>query len=89
MRACAILILIVGFVVAVILPNDIGTANLPATGCKYVKARLHHPAKGDGLAWLVFTPNQGDLKRKSDAQLFVYHSTQSAAEVQHSPPLLI
>jgi hypothetical protein len=88
MRAFAILILLVAFVTAVILPNDIGTHELPATGGKCVKAGLHHLLKGKALTGFVLVEKQNHASLASDTQLLVYRSVQSLATVQLSPRLL-
>ena len=89
MRSIAILALLVVFVVAVVLPNDIGTHELPATGCKCVKALQHQVVKGKAVAWFVVVGNQCDASPTSDTQRLVYRSMQTVANVQHTSPLLI
>jgi hypothetical protein len=89
MRSCAILILLFAFVTAVLMPNEIGTQSLPATGSKSLKLRQHHPLKVKAVAWVALTRNVEDLCSMSDACLIVARSAQSFARVQFSAPLLI
>ena len=89
MRAFGILILLSVFVVAVIMPNDIGTPNLPATIGKYLKAGQHHLLKGKDVASFALCENQGDPSPTSDTRLIVFRSAPSTARAPFSPPLLI
>jgi hypothetical protein len=89
MRAFAIVILLSAFVAAVIMPNDIGTPNFPATMSKWLKAGQNHPLKGKAIAWFGLTEKQGDPSPTSDTRLIVSRSAPCVARVQYSAPLLI
>jgi hypothetical protein len=64
MRILAILILVVAFFVAVILPNEVGTHDLPATGAKLVLTKGHPLSaklvKGGPAAFVTPVALQGD-----------------------------
>ena len=89
MRTFAVLTLLAVFVLAVILPNDIGTHELPATGCKCIKAGPHQLVKGKAVTSFVAFLERCDASPTKDAQLLAYRSAQTATIVQHSSPLLI
>ena len=89
MRAYALTAVLVAFVAAVILPNDIGTHELPATGHKSVKAGEHHPSKGKPAVWSIYHPDRSDANTTAPAQLIALRGVQPSAPEQHSPPLLI
>ena len=93
MRAIAILTLLLAFVVTVILPNDIGTNDLPATGVKHlvVKASSHmvKPVKGGPSACVLLLQLRGETFAASDCQLNVYRSGRTVSNAQLSAPLLI
>ena len=89
MRTFAIVTVLIAFGAAVILPNDIGTHNLPATKCKCVKSEQGHPLKGRTAAWLILPPKQCERSPADGTQLVVYRSAQSIGKVQLTSPLLI
>jgi len=86
MRA-AISTLLVAFVAAVLLPNDVGTHELPATGCKCFKA-AQHPVKGKAALRSVLVQEPID-RCPAKALLIVYRGVQIFAKVQRSPALRI
>lgn len=73
MRAIAILTLLLAFVVAVILPNDIGTNDLPATGAKHLvmkpSSHMVKPVKGGPSACVLLIQLRGETLAASDGQL--------------------
>jgi len=77
----------VAFVAAVLLPNDVGTDELPATGSKCFKA-AQHPVKGKAALRSVLVQQQID-RWPGDALLIVYRGVQIFANVQRSPALQI
>ena len=90
MRAWIFLILTAAFVTAVILPNDVGTDDLPATGARHVvvKSGRHamQPDKADLMGCVVvqlnWTAHCGGI---AQARL----CTAPCARLQSSLPLLI
>jgi hypothetical protein len=92
MRIMAILFLVVAFFVAVILPNEVGTHDLPATGAKHVLVKAHpHPAKpGKGMATALVTliglHGESALSRCDDE---LSRSVQTVCNMQLSLPLVI
>jgi len=89
MRAVAILILLVAFVAAVVMPNDIGTPNLPATGSKFLKAAQSHPLKAKAVAWFTLAEIQGSAIPTTGTRWIVFRGAQPVAKVRFSAPLLI
>ncbi len=93
MRAFAILALTLVFFTAVILPNDIGTDDSPATGhISFAKARHHHaakPTKGGAAACVVMVARQHEPYLTSNLQLLVFRSTPTVANSQRSLALLL
>lgn len=74
MRIVAILILVVAFFMAVILPNEVGTRDLPATGAKHVLAKAHplsaKPLKGGPAPFVTLVAVQGETAfGRCDAEL--------------------
>ena len=82
-------ILLVAFATAVVLPNDIGTHNLPATKCKCVKAKRHHQIAGKVLAWVNSHQMPGDLNPTGGTHVVVCRSVPSFANTPLSTPLRI
>ena len=89
MRAFGIMVMLVAFVVAVILPNDIGTHELPMTGHKCVKVGKTHPFKGNLAIWCIQLPDRSHASPAADAQLITPRGVRPKAAAQYSPPLLI
>jgi hypothetical protein len=89
MRAPAILILLVAFAAAVILPNRIGTPNLPATGSKCLKAGQNHLLKGKAVGWFALPANLNEPVPTTAIRLIVIYRAQSVAKTPNSVPLLI
>jgi hypothetical protein len=89
MRAFGITLLLVAFVLAVILPNDIGTHELPMTGQKCVKVGKAHPFKVKLAAWCIQLPNRSDASPAADARLIAPRGVRPKAAAPYSPPLLI
>jgi len=93
MRTWAILTLLVAFATAVILPNDVGTDDMPATGAKHrvVKAGTHviKPVKGGPVAWIVSIQQQATILVSSASPAVLYRSGETLARIQQSSPLLI
>jgi hypothetical protein len=92
MRSLGVLILSVSFAVVVVLPNEIGTQDLPATNGKHVitKATNHStkPNKGGPAISLVLIQLEGTARCSgciSEVRMATVPSTVS----QHSSPLLI
>lgn len=89
MRTAAIVTLLVAFLAAVILPNDIGTDDMPATGHKTVKARQQHLVKGKASLWFAIVQNPGDQRPMRGAQLIARCGAQAIVAPHCSLPLLI
>jgi len=89
MRAFGITVLLVAFVLAVILPNDIGTHGLPMTGHQCVKVGKHHPLKGRLPTGCIQLPDRSDASPAAVAQLIAPRGVRPRAAAQCSPPLLI
>ena len=89
MRAFGIMVLLVAFAVAVILPNDIGTHELPMTGHKCVKVGKTHPFKVKLAAGCIQLPNRSDASPAADARLIAPRGVRPTGAAQYSPPLLI
>ena len=90
MRTLAILTLLTGFVAAVLLPNEVGTHDLPATGSKVItkapNKRVEPPA--GPVACLASTAVQGAIAvRRCDSA--AWRSVRTASMVQLNLPLLI
>lgn len=93
MRALALVALLAGFVVAVILPNEIGTQTLPAVDCKVLsKDRTKSvdmlPINAVGVCWTP--PTDG----RSTAAIYrresvIWRSARTSIIVQISLPILI
>jgi hypothetical protein len=88
MRALAF-ILLVAFLAAVILPNDIGTDNLPATRGKSVKSGQYHPVKSRLQASFAVVPTPCDAISMSSRHSFGRRSVPAMAGLPLSRPLLI
>lgn len=92
MRTMAILTILAGFTLAVCLPNEIGTHELPAVGGKVIsKVRNQKddlPKKGGLVACLIAVelPVAGSVCL---CQSEVWRSVRTAAIVQLNLPLLI
>jgi hypothetical protein len=82
-------ILLVAFAAAVILPNDIGTHNLPATKCKCLKSGRHSSITGKVLDWCILPGNQGDLSLTVRMHPIVCRGAPSLARTPLSSPLQI
>ncbi|HLJ10154.1 MAG TPA: hypothetical protein VKU82_03140 [Planctomycetaceae bacterium] len=93
MRSAAFLILILAFAMAVVLPNDIGTDDMPARPAKQVVVKAGHhfvkPVRGGPTAWLVAIQRQDMLSLAGDCPAVVCRSGQTVANVQLSFPLVI
>ena len=92
MRIMAILILVSAFFIAVILPNEVGTHDLPATGAKHVLTKGHplsaKPVNGGPAAFVTPIALQGDTALgHCDADLS--RSVRTVGNTQLSLPLLI
>jgi hypothetical protein len=88
----SILILVVAFFMAVILPNEVGTHGLPATGAKHVltKAQPHStkPVKDGPAAFVTLVALQGETaSSRCDAEFS--RSVRTVSNTQLSLPLLI
>jgi len=89
MRALAIFILFGAFVTAVIMPNEIGTQDLPATGSKCLKAGQSHPLKGKAVGWIALCGSQSDPGLTTDARQMEFRRAPTVARRPISSPLLI
>ena len=89
MRTAAIVALLIAFLAAVILPSDIGTHELPATGHKSVKAGQQHPVKGKTSLWCGIVQNPGDEHPIHGAQWIARCGVQAIIAPHCSLPLLI
>ena len=92
MRILAVLILVVAFFVAVILPNEVGTHDLPATGAKLVLTKGHplsaKPVKSGPAAFVTPVSLQGELP-PSHSDAVLARSVQIVSNRHFSLPLLI
>jgi hypothetical protein len=89
----AILILAVGFFTAVVLPNEIGTHDLPAMGAKHVLAKAHphaaKPAKGGVPAVLMTMVELRGEAALSRSQTDLFRSVRTVSNMQLGLPLVI
>ena len=92
MRALALMILTVAFAVAVIVPDDVGTHELPAARGKHLVAKagghLAKPGKSGPAASVVLTQIAG-IARCSGCLAEAGLDIVPPAVSQHSSPLLI
>jgi hypothetical protein len=93
MRTIAIRLLAVGFFLAVVVPNDIGTDDLPATGAKRVLTKAHphaaKPAKGGVPAALMSLVEIRDGLSPSRSETEIFRSVRTVSNMQLSLPLVI
>lgn len=92
MRTLHIVLLLVGFVLAVISPNEIGTPDLPATVAKtIVKTADHnwHKPRGHGQDILVLIEELQYELLASFSERIVWRSVRTIWNLQLSSPLLI
>ena len=90
MKTLQILLLLIAFVVAVILPNEIGTHDQPATGTKgtVVKSAPVKTPKG-GPVGFVMPAHLQRLEWFGDSKPLVCRSPQTAIIGQLNLPMLI
>jgi hypothetical protein len=93
MRTLAILILAVGFFIAVVLPNEIGTHDLPATGAKHVLVKAHphaaKPAKSGVSAMLMTLVELRGEAALSRSATESFRSVRTVSNLQLCLPLVI
>ena len=93
MRSAAILTLLLAFAATVVLPNDVGTDDLPARPAKHVVVKAGHhfvkPVRGGPAVCVVSLQQQDTRYLASDSPAILYRSGQTIANVQQSSPLLI
>lgn len=93
MRVSGLFTLLAGFVVAVILPNEIGTQTLPAVDNKVVSKDRTKPVEmlpkgGVGMSWTRPADSQGTAAISSN-ELVVCRSVRTSIIVQINLPILI